>query len=92
MEQLIISLVAGAAGGNLAAMALKRQSLGLLGNSIAGLLGGGLGGQALALLGGGGDTLGGLDLTAILGQVASGGAGGAVLMVLVSLLQQVLRK
>jgi uncharacterized membrane protein YeaQ/YmgE (transglycosylase-associated protein family) len=43
---LIIQLVAGAAGGNLAGSLLKRYNLGTLGNSIAGIVGGGLGGQA----------------------------------------------
>ncbi len=92
MEQVIISLISGAVGGNLAGAALKNQSLGTLGNSIAGLLGGGLGGQVLAMLGAGGGAAGGLDLTAIIGQVASGGVGGGVLMVIISLAKQVLFK
>jgi uncharacterized membrane protein YeaQ/YmgE (transglycosylase-associated protein family) len=53
----IISLLSGIIGGNLAGGAMKEQSLGTLGNSIAGLVGGGLGGQllsALGVLGGGG--------------------------------------
>jgi uncharacterized membrane protein YeaQ/YmgE (transglycosylase-associated protein family) len=53
----IISLISGIIGGNIAGSAMKEQSLGTLGNSIAGLVGGGLGGQllsALGVLGGGG--------------------------------------
>src|SRR5262245_8883555 len=42
---LIIQLISGAAGGNLVGALLKKLDLGTLGNSIAGILGGGLGGQ-----------------------------------------------
>ena len=53
MEQLIISLLSGAAGGNIVGGVLKNLNLGVLGNSIAGIVGGGLGGQILGgLLGG----------------------------------------
>ena len=41
MEQLIIQLVAGAIGGNAAGKAMPNASLGGLGNTIAGLVGGG---------------------------------------------------
>ena len=47
---VIISLISGAVGGNIAGSALKEQSLGTLGNSIAGIIGGGLGGQLLSAL------------------------------------------
>src|SRR5262249_18874625 len=47
----IISLISGIIGGNLAGSAMKEQSLGALGNSLAGLVGGGLGGQLLSALG-----------------------------------------
>jgi uncharacterized membrane protein YeaQ/YmgE (transglycosylase-associated protein family) len=39
MVGVIISLISGAAGGNIAGAALKDQSLGTVGNSIAGILG-----------------------------------------------------
>ncbi len=42
---LIIQLLSGAAGGNLAGKLIKKIDLGTLGNSIAGILGGGLGGS-----------------------------------------------
>ena len=51
MEQLIISLLSGAAGGNIVGKVLKNLDLGPIGNSIAGILGGGLGSQILASLG-----------------------------------------
>jgi uncharacterized membrane protein YeaQ/YmgE (transglycosylase-associated protein family) len=44
---LIIQIVSGAIGGNVAGAAMKESSLGTVGNSIAGILGGGLGGTIL---------------------------------------------
>jgi hypothetical protein len=88
---IIIQLISGVAGGNAAGAAMKNQSLGTIGNSIAGLIGGGLGGQLLALLGvfaGGG----GMDTAAVAGDVASGGAGGAALMAIVGIIKNALSK
>ena len=48
---LIISLLSGAVGGNVAGAAMKDKSLGTLGNSLSGILGGGIGGGSK--LGGG---------------------------------------
>ena len=45
MLAIIIQLIAGAIGGNAAGAVLKNQSLGGLGNTIAGVVGGGLGGK-----------------------------------------------
>ena len=44
---LIIQLVSGAVGGNVAGALMKKYSLGTLLNSIAGIVGGGIGGQLL---------------------------------------------
>jgi uncharacterized membrane protein YeaQ/YmgE (transglycosylase-associated protein family) len=88
---LIIQLLSGAAGGNLAGSLLKKQSLGPIGNSIAGILGGGLGGQLLGVLGiatGGG----GMDIGSIIGSIASGGVGGGVLMAIVGFIRSALAK
>src|SRR5262249_50423796 len=84
---LIISLISGAAGGNLAGALMKEKSLGTLGNSLAGVLGGGIGGailNAVGLFTKGGE---GLDLATIIGNVASGGVGGSVLLLIVSLIK-----
>lgn len=90
---LLIQLVSGAVGGNVAGAALKKQSLGTVGNSIAGILGGGLGGQILAMLGVGGTAAaGGLDLGSIVSSVAGGGVGGAVVMIIVGLIKQAMSK
>jgi uncharacterized membrane protein YeaQ/YmgE (transglycosylase-associated protein family) len=68
---LIIQLVSGAIGGNIAGAAMKQYDLGTIGNSIAGLIGGGVGAQIIgALVGGGtGTDLGGAAAW-ILGQLS----------------------
>jgi len=86
---LIIQLISGVVGGNVAGAQLKEKSLGVLGNSLAGLVGGGLGGQILtALLGLGTAGASGLDLGSIIAQIAGGGVGGGILMAIVGLLKQ----
>ncbi len=88
---LILQLVTGAVGGNVAGKLLKNMSLGTLGNSIVGILGGGLGGQLLGLIGlgaGGGD----MDIAGILGSVASGGVGGGVLMAIIGVVKKAMAK
>ena len=88
---LIIQLVAGGIGGNIAGGALKQYDLGTIGNTIAGVVGGGVGAQIIGqLLGGGAEAAGagGLDIGSIIGQIASGGVGGGVLMVIVGLIKQ----
>lgn len=95
---LLIQLLSGAAGGNVAGSLLKKFSLGTVGNSIVGILGGGLGGQLLGMLGVGGagagatPAAGGLDIAAILSSVAGGGVGGGILMTVVGLIRQAMSK
>lgn len=96
---LIIQLVSGAVGGNVAGGLFKNLSLETLGNSIAGIIGGGLGGQLLSMLGvggaeaiGGTEAVGGLDLAGILTNVAGGGVGGGVLMAVVGLVKKLVSK
>lgn len=86
---LLISLVSGAVGGNVAGAAMKDKSLGTLGNSLAGILGGGVGGAILQFLGlvAGSAQGGGLNLTSIVEDIAGGGVGGAVLLAVVSLIK-----
>ena len=85
---LIIQLISGAVGGNVACAAMKESSFGTLGNSIAGIVGGGLGGTILQMVMGtaaaGG---GGLDLQSILANVGGGGVGGAILMAIVGIIK-----
>jgi uncharacterized membrane protein YeaQ/YmgE (transglycosylase-associated protein family) len=89
---LLISVISGAVGGNIAGAAMQDKSLGTLGNSIAGILGGGLGGALLRALGMLGQSGGGLDLASIVGNVASGGVGGAILLVVVALIKNMTAK
>ena len=93
MEQLIIGLLSGAAGGNIVGKVLKNLDLGPLGNSIAGIVGGGLGQQILgSMLGGGAEAAGGLDIGSIISSVASGGVGGGVVMAIVGVIRSMMAK
>lgn len=90
---LIIQLISGALGGNIAGALLKNLSLGTVGNSLVGILGGGIGGQLLSMVGvGGAAATGGLDLAAIVSSVAGGGVGGGVLMAIIGLLKRLFAK
>ena len=85
---LIIQAISGAVGGNVAGAAMKENSLGTMGNSIAGIVGGGLGGTLLQTVMGTAAAGGGsLDLTTILSNVAGGGVGGAILMAVVGIIK-----
>ena len=92
---LLIQLVSGALGGNIAGSLLKNLSLGTVGNSLAGLVGGGLGGTILTSLlhlpAATGAT-GALDPTAIIGQLLSGGVGGGGLMAIIGLIRSMMNK
>jgi len=81
---LLISVISGAVGGNIAGAAMQDKSLGTLGNSIAGVLGGGVGAALLKAFGVFAQSSGTLDIGSILGSVASGGA---VLLIIVSLIK-----
>jgi uncharacterized membrane protein YeaQ/YmgE (transglycosylase-associated protein family) len=84
---LIINLISGAVGGNAAGAVMPDKSLGTLGNSLAGIVGGGIGGTILqaivpALAQGGG------DLGSIVGNILGGGVGGGLLMVIISFIKK----
>lgn len=87
---LIIQLVSGAVGGNIAGSLMKKSSLGTLWNSVVGILGGGLGGTVLGMIGLGTD--GGMDLSGILGSVAGGGVGGGILMAIIGVIKKAMNK
>jgi len=101
---LIIQLVTGAVGGNLAGSLLKKFSLGTLGNSISGILGGFGGGKILEMLTGAegtgeavaaaaeAATSSGMDMSSILSNVAGGGVGGGVLMAIVGAIKGAMNK
>jgi hypothetical protein len=84
---LIVQIIAGIIGGNAVGAGMKDSSLGGVGNTIAGAIGGVGGGQILqaivpALAGAAG---GGIDIGEIVGQLAGGGIGGAILTAIVGL-------
>jgi hypothetical protein len=90
---LIIQLVAGAVGGNVAGAAVKQYSLGTVGNSIAGIIGGGIGGQILSAIVpslAAAASSGNLDIGSIIGQIVGGGVGGGILMVIVGIIKQMM--
>jgi uncharacterized membrane protein YeaQ/YmgE (transglycosylase-associated protein family) len=87
---LIIQLVCGAAGGNLAGALFKNLNLGPVGNSLAGIVGGGLGGQILQHLtsAAGGSAL---DLQGIVTSILGGGIGGTIVMAIVGWIKSMLK-
>jgi hypothetical protein len=92
--ELIISLIAGALGGNAVGAVAKNLNLGVLLNSVAGIVGGGLGSQIIGMLGGAdaAAAAGGLDIGSIISSVASGGVGGGVVMAIVGVLKGMMAK
>ena len=88
---LIIQLIAGAAGGNALGAAMKNMSIGTTGNTIAGAIGGVGGGwilqAVLPMLQGGN-----VDIGSIVGQLVGGGVGGAVLTAIVAVIKNNMSK
>jgi hypothetical protein len=96
---LLISLFSGGAGARLAVRLLKNVNLGPVGNLVVGALGGLVGGGATTgslggLLGGASTAAAssGFDIGGLIGSLAGGGIGGAVLTVIVGLLKNMLFK
>jgi hypothetical protein len=86
MNQLLINLIAGALGGIGAGKSSPTFDLGMIGNIISGVIGGGVLGQIVTLL------LpsivaaaqsGNLSVGGVLSQAIAGGAGGAILTALI---------
>lgn len=78
---LLIQLISGAVGGNAAGAAMKKVSMGTAGNSIVGMIGGYLG----SMLASG-------QLDGMIANVAGGGAGGAVLLMIVGFIKKSMMK
>jgi uncharacterized membrane protein YeaQ/YmgE (transglycosylase-associated protein family) len=92
ITSLIIEAISGAVGGNVAGAAMKDKSLGTIGNSIAGIVGGGLGGTILQSVLGSAAGGGGMDLQSILANVGGGGVGGAILMAVIGIIKAQMSK
>ena len=89
---LIVQAVGGAIGANAMGKLIKGIDMGVVVNSIAGIVGGGLGGQLLNMAGFSVMPSGSLDLVSILGNVACGGVGGGVLMAIVGFIGKLFKK
>jgi hypothetical protein len=93
----VIPLVSGAVGGVGAGQVLKNQSLGTVGNAISGIAGGGLGALimqyipviASAITSGGATAT---DPAVIGSNIAGGGIGGAIIMIVVGLIKKKMGK
>jgi uncharacterized membrane protein YeaQ/YmgE (transglycosylase-associated protein family) len=82
---MILSLISGGVGGNIAGALLKQFSLGPVGNSIVGVLGGAAGGAIMSHVGAlagtgmagnlGGSAVVGAIVTAIVGAIKNAAAG-----------------
>jgi hypothetical protein len=90
---LIIQLIAGVAGGNVAGAALRDYNCGLIGNTLAGAIGGvGIGQLVQVLMPAlfrAGD---GLDVGAMVAQIVVGGVGGAILTLIAGLVKGVMTR
>jgi hypothetical protein len=86
MKQILINLVTGALGGVGAGKASPTFDLGMVGNIIAGLVGGGVLGQIITLAWPSvvaAAQSGNLSVGGIISQVIAGGAGGAILTAII---------
>jgi hypothetical protein len=64
-----------------------------MGNSLAGIVGGGIGGTILqAVMGSAAAGGGGLDMQSILANVCGGGVGGAILMAVIGIIKSQMSK
>ena len=88
---LMINLISGAVGGNIAGAVMKDKSLGPLLNSVVGVLGGGAARRCCKMMGMAVND-GGLDIQAVLSSVASGGVGGGVMLVIIALIKGMMKK
>jgi uncharacterized membrane protein YeaQ/YmgE (transglycosylase-associated protein family) len=90
---LVVDLVSGAVGGNVAGVALKDKSLGAIGNTIAGLVGGAAGGyiiQAVGFL----NTMGASEMTvgSLMEQGGVGLVSGGILTAVVGFIKKAMNK
>ena len=80
LMQIVIALVSGGVGGNIAGALLKKFSLGPIGNTIVGIIGGGLGAQLL-------NATGLFQPTSLIGDIGGSVVGGGILMTIVGLIK-----
>ncbi|WP_426409167.1 hypothetical protein [Bradyrhizobium ganzhouense] len=86
MEQILINLISGALGGVGAGKSSPTFDLGMAGNIISGLVGGGVLGQVVTLLlpsVAAAVQSGNLSVGGVVSQLVAGGAGGAILTAII---------
>jgi hypothetical protein len=93
MAGLVLQLIAGAVGGSVIGTTIKRYDLGIIGNLLAGIVGGGIGAQIIGALVGGGEASAivgpdGFDFGTLVAQFAAGAFGGGALDVLTGLAKE----
>lgn len=81
VTELLIAIIAGAAGGNVASNLFRRYSLGMAGNTVTGVIGGVLGSKILSGLTGQAAT-DGITIGLVILHLIGGGVGGALLQVI----------
>lgn len=89
---LIVQIIAGLIGGNAVGAGLKSISLGTVGNSIVGAVGGIVSAFLATRLGLGPEAAANLDASAMIQAVVSGGAGGVVLTAILGLVKKAIMK
>lgn len=84
---LLIQLISGAVGGNVAGM--SKQGLGTTGNSVVGAIAGVVVAQVTAALSGDPSAMpaGALDITSVIRDVLAGGGGGAIVTFVIGLIK-----
>ena len=94
MEYLMMAMpyITGAAGGNIIAKILPSLNLGTLGNSVSGIVGGGIGGTVLGALGVAAGPATSLDIGSLLGGAGAGAVGGGIVMVVVGFIKKLMTK
>ncbi len=91
MEQLLpilIQLIGGGAGGNIAGTILKNLPLTKIVQTVVGLIGGVAGGQLAGLIPALESVIGGGGAGGILGNAGSAGIGGAILTIIVGFIKK----
>jgi len=94
MYELILQAIIGAIGGNVAGGLLKKLSLGFVGNTLAGLVGGGAGGFLLQMMGIDVPTIdpSNLSMASLLPNIGAGVGGGGILMIVIGFIKNLLGK
>lgn len=91
MINLLVQLLSGAVGGNVAGGLSRTGGMGAPGNTLAGAVGGGIGGQILSALlslaAARSSSTGALDIPGFVSQLLAGGLSGGVLTAILNMIR-----